>query len=907
MPRMTDDQETSQHLATRPPQLTLVLAPTGYAKTATVENWLEQHHPAGLPVEWLRCSALSPGTLWDGITRALAPHTDTGPAGSGAAPSTAADAERPSASPHSTRLLARGLGTRMTLVIDDFELVTSAETDVLVAEFSRAVPLLSLVVISRRVTLLDGPLVAAKTGVRLVNAAELGLTHEKAAELATTLGVPSSQRLHAALERTAGWPLAVMATLSGGSGAHSRGPRAEGTLGGHAEPGGFDPLANLDAFALDSLELLSVRERRVLLAAAEVDAVSAPLVERLLNVDGGTARSLCEHLLELGFLTATPSPGGTEYRCHGSVRAPLAAHSRTVVPLEARRRVFRDRAETISSRSPSAAFGLFCAAEDFDAAEQVLAQNFSAIPLDQAATMRALRSLPESVLTAHPTCTAALIALELSRTEAAPSRLRFLLSMWRRGLADRLPAGTRTPPGPIHLHLLCQAMVANRISGRLGAARRLMRQVEGRLYTVDSLPPPHPRGDTQLEDAAHSSCGALPTIYRELAATALAVGDIPRARETLERLLGITERPEQCADCLSVATAAGRGEEFTISWQLAALAELALTEAIDGDLRRSGDRLQKFDEITSATGLSAQGTLWAGAEIARAFVALETGADHEIAESAERLESMCGRFEPWPQLLVATAALVRQRGGAEAALTHLRAGLGAAQHSSSPRQPWSDHIVVFEAMLNSSIGNLARAETLLRDSPTALPPFRLERARIALFAGDDVDALLLAESVADPQATKRRLADSKLIAAAAAWGCGLRGEAIAALSEAASLIKEYHLPSLLLGVPFEPLREVATAARDSGSADVLHLIEGIPPPARATRYERLTTMELQALTAISEHRNAGQAAESLFITAGTVKKHLAAVYRKLGVGDRDAAILRASRMGLIDQPGPLVD
>lgn len=73
----------------------------------------------------------------------------------------------------------------------------------------------------------------------------------------------------------------------------------------------------------------------------------------------------------------------------------------------------------------------------------------------------------------------------------------------------------------------------------------------------------------------------------------------------------------------------------------------------------------------------------------------------------------------------------------------------------------------------------------------------------------------------------------------------------------------------------------------------------MPQPARTHRYERLTEMELRTLAAIAEHRNANQAAASLFVTPGTVKKHLASVYRKLQVGGRDEAILQASRMGLL--------
>lgn len=57
--------------------------------------------------------------------------------------------------------------------------------------------------------------------------------------------------------------------------------------------------------------------------------------------------------------------------------------------------------------------------------------------------------------------------------------------------------------------------------------------------------------------------------------------------------------------------------------------------------------------------------------------------------------------------------------------------------------------------------------------------------------------------------------------------------------------------------------------------------------------------ELRTLQAIARHRSANQAAAELFVTAGTVKKHLASVYRKLWVNGRDEAILQAGRMGIL--------
>nr|MBP6685631.1 hypothetical protein [Leucobacter sp.] len=136
------------------------------------------------------------------------------------------------------------------------------------------------------------------------------------------------------------------------------------------------------------------------------------------------------------------------------------------------------------------------------------------------------------------------------------------------------------------------------------------------------------------------------------------------------------------------------------------------------------------------------------------------------------------------------------------------------------------------------------------------------------------------------------------------WGCDRKADAVTCLGTAAALIDKYFLPAMLVSVPFEQLREVAVAARDQGVCDIVDALDSIPEHARAYRFEQLTEMELRTLVAINEHRNANQAAASLFITAGTVKKHLASVYRKLGVRDRDAAILRAGRMGLLTRVEP---
>ena len=873
------------------PQLILVLAPAGFAKTATVTSWLTRPDHPVRAWRWLRCSTFGLQTLWQAVTAAIVPHSGVGSTPEFSSPATALR-------------LARGLKHHLTLVIGDYQLKTSAETDLHIAELSRASPLLTLIVVSRRVVLLDGPLVSASTRVRCIDVDALRLSPSESSEFARHLGFPASAALDTALKRAAGWPLAVCAALDAGNDEHHH-QNNEATPGkGDAIRRARDPRANLDAFASDSFRLLTQREQRILLSAAELDAISASQIREALGCSTIAQAEACDRLCELGLLTRIRTPGGIEYRCHSAIRPAIAERSRATGDLAVRQQSFLARAAEVTERSPATAFSLFCAAGAFDAAERILAHNFSSIPLDATHAVRTLRQLPERVLSSHPTMAAALLLIEHSRPEVASSRIRFLLQLWHRGLARRLPSPHTRVPGPIDLQLVCQAMVANRLAGKLDAASRLMHRLEERLDLDTASAPSSNTLEADFVGMQHTPLGSLPTVYRELGSTALAVGDIPRARTMFLRLLRMTEQPNYWRDSPPAGTQEPSGAKLRRSWRLVAFAELALIEAIDGDLVTCSEWLQLLTSLAEAPGVSAPGTLWAGADLARAFLALESGDERPLEAASARLSVLGDRFEPWPLILVVQSAFIRRNRGAEAALTHLSSGLRVTQRISAPVQPWRGYVTTFEAMLNSSLGNTEHARALLSASPAEDTPYRLEHARRALFASQDVDAILIAESIGDPCATKRRRIDSRLIVATSAWGCGRHDEAIEAFHSAASLIEEYQLHSILLSVPYPQLRAVAEAARDSGARDLVAVVESIPRPARTARYEPLTAMEIQALAAISEHQHAGLAAESLFVTTGTVKKHLASVYRKLAVSDRDAAILKASRMGLLEQPDP---
>ncbi|GIJ43558.1 hypothetical protein Val02_04440 [Virgisporangium aliadipatigenens] len=103
-----------------------------------------------------------------------------------------------------------------------------------------------------------------------------------------------------------------------------------------------------------------------------------------------------------------------------------------------------------------------------------------------------------------------------------------------------------------------------------------------------------------------------------------------------------------------------------------------------------------------------------------------------------------------------------------------------------------------------------------------------------------------------------------------------------------------------LGKTEESAREAEAArrgfARCGAAPDWLFRAAGIPLAADPVP---LTRREQEVLAHLAQSLTAAAIARRLGISTGTVHKHLAAVYRKLGTGDRLATVLRARELGLI--------
>jgi DNA-binding NarL/FixJ family response regulator len=93
------------------------------------------------------------------------------------------------------------------------------------------------------------------------------------------------------------------------------------------------------------------------------------------------------------------------------------------------------------------------------------------------------------------------------------------------------------------------------------------------------------------------------------------------------------------------------------------------------------------------------------------------------------------------------------------------------------------------------------------------------------------------------------------------------------------------------------LRERDRLAIFGGRPETANKVEPVEATRAETLEEPLSGRELSVLELLAEGRTNREISQSLFIAQGTVKAHVASVYRKLGVHSRAEAVSRARDLG----------
>ncbi len=294
------------------------------------------------------------------------------------------------------------------------------------------------------------------------------------------------------------------------------------------------------------------------------------------------------------------------------------------------------------------------------------------------------------------------------------------------------------------------------------------------------------------------------------------------------------------------------------------------------------------------------------ADVAEALLRLDR-LDPTAADHLDRAGDGTDSFEEWAVLTwarVRYALLFGDPVVATSTVNHV-----AMLHECPTRLDGRDRIVLerVRAELFLALGQLNRADRHLG----ALDPHRLQlavpRARLALISGDHTLARSIAAVNAwDAHMVRRDRAELLMIKAAAALAMDDRAPAVAAFVTAHRLCRG---SGMLLPHASLPRRDLLRLLELSGlvlpaaALDALASCREMYPASG--ELVTLTLREKVILSAMVEHDTLAEVAGALTVSLNTVKKQAAAIYAKLGVHDRAAALLRAHQLGLLPHHYPV--
>jgi len=347
---------------------------------------------------------------------------------------------------------------------------------------------------------------------------------------------------------------------------------------------------------------------------------------------------------------------------------------------------------------------------------------------------------------------------------------------------------------------------------------------------------------------------------------------------------------------------ASSGAAYSV-WRVNALGSLGLVEAWCGNLDRADGLVTEALSLAHATGRLAHPSI-ADAYLARTLILLERGEPNWAATALHDGTLGAAKNRRTQLMWVARllhAQLIAAHGDTETAMAALHSG--ASELGSAPPPVVADRVSALRLRTLRLGGSVARvAETPSKDHSMAAAAF--EHAAAALTAGD----VALGRKLADEYAA---LGDSdepldviqRLILSA--WSAKLASETRRAqhdIGEAVRIAESDFLVDVFVRSGPQVVGLVAQLV-DEGSglkAAVLRRSREARSPARGQEFpEPLTGRELELLTYLPSRMSNADLATLCFVSVNTIKTHIARIYRKLGVTNRNEAVERARELGLI--------
>jgi LuxR family maltose regulon positive regulatory protein len=362
-------------------------------------------------------------------------------------------------------------------------------------------------------------------------------------------------------------------------------------------------------------------------------------------------------------------------------------------------------------------------------------------------------------------------------------------------------------------------------------------------------------------------------------------GDFAKARDWLERGL------------------ATQGATYPI-WKVSGLGSLGLLEAWLGNTERAVALSDEALAIAKEVGLLAHPSI-AEAYLASTLAALERGepghASVSLHEGILRAEANRRSQLSWFGHLE-TALLLEAEGKPEQAMTTV---LSARSDLGAPAPPVvADRLIALQSRLHRLGGAPKQSQRSLRAGSASSTTLTFERAAAALTLGDHdlackwVDTCPAATDLTQPLA----VLDGLLLAAWLAESQGsfdvARGQLNEAmeLAESHSLIESFVRAGAVLVRMVSGLPDTHSAFRER----ILRRAHALASPILGSDLvEPLTGRELEVLSYLPSRLTNTELADHFYVSVNTIKTHMAHIYRKLGVANRNRAISRAREMGIL--------
>lgn len=392
------------------------------------------------------------------------------------------------------------------------------------------------------------------------------------------------------------------------------------------------------------------------------------------------------------------------------------------------------------------------------------------------------------------------------------------------------------------------------------------------------------RAGLELIDGIHEERSAmlafLPRMYAQLGMSLYAAG---RADEAIEAFLkGYAE--VGTADPASFAN----------------LSMLAGVHALDGDLVAATEYvlLARGEPWTEGQRTGHWGTFY---RLAEARLALESADPRAAQRHLDAIDADRHASEHWIAIARTEALAALAAGDAAGALARLEQT--AERRATDATSAESRHrLAPARMLLHVALGDLDAAQVILhRDAPHR-PRTRIDRARIALVAGQPATALHELRPLAGAALTPMDHAHALAIEASAVlrMGADARGDAV--VGQLGAVLRQTGQRTPLRFVPAADLEAVAKRGATLGYAEVFdparHLGSALTEPVLAPE---LTRRERAVLGALARTASTNQIAATLHVSPNTVKTQLRGIYRKLGVQNRADALAAASGLRLDEE------